>query len=219
MPLNADKTALWKADIAASIDQYNRWFIHFAPSAYRETRSKTVDKVRQDLDTTEHLTQLTPDILMAFPGVLPTLRMSTAPPLARDRLIGLAHVTPNLVDTLERGNLPPRMQTALLAQSLSRICEVIVQLVDQDLFPWLSAGRAPDETEQRRAAIVVADRLCGSIADPIIRNAQERRQLALIENFLRTHGYTPAPGNRYGLLTDMPFGTFGFRRNVPVGKI
>lgn len=219
MALNADKPTRWKADIAASVDQYNRWFIHFAPSAYRETRGRTVEKVRQDLDATAHLTRLTPHVLTAFPGVLPTLRMSTAPPLARDRLVGLAQVTPNLVDALEHGKLPRRMQAELLTQSLNRICEVIAKLVDQDLFPWLAAGRDPGEIEQQRAATVVADRLCGAVADPIIRNAQESRQLALIADFLMTYQYTQARPDSYGLLMDMPPGTFSFRRNVPVGSV
>jgi hypothetical protein len=29
MAINADKPTRWKADIAASIDQYNSWFISF----------------------------------------------------------------------------------------------------------------------------------------------------------------------------------------------
>jgi XamI restriction endonuclease len=35
----------------------------------------------------------------------------------------------------------------------------------------------------------VADRLCGAIAEPIVRNAQEKRQLALIEKYLAERGY------------------------------
>ena len=29
---NADKPHLWKTDIAASVDQFNQWFMRFAPS-------------------------------------------------------------------------------------------------------------------------------------------------------------------------------------------
>jgi hypothetical protein len=46
MAINADKPTRWKADVAASVDQYNDWFVSFAPLAYRETRRKTVEKVR-----------------------------------------------------------------------------------------------------------------------------------------------------------------------------
>lgn len=28
-PINADKPHLWKADIAASVDQFNTWFMRF----------------------------------------------------------------------------------------------------------------------------------------------------------------------------------------------
>jgi hypothetical protein len=161
--------------------------------------------------------QLTPTMLMAHPDVLPTLRMSTAPPLARDRLIGLAQVSSNLVDVLEQGKLPRRMPPEAVEQGLSRICAVIMRLVDQDLFPWLAAQHSPTETEQQRSATVVADRLCGAIADPIIRNAQESRQMALIGDFLVAHGYTQVRSDSFQLMTDMQPGTFSFRRNVAVG--
>jgi len=36
---------------------------------------------------------------------------------------------------------------------------------------------------------VVADRLCGMLADPLIRNAQEKRQLQRITHWLETRGY------------------------------
>jgi len=217
MAINADKPMRWKADIAASIAQYNNWFISFAPNTYRETRNRTIEKVRNDLAATSYLTRLTPDVLTTAPSILSTLRMSTAPPLARDRLIGLAQVPPGLVDALERGRLPQRMASELLAQALKRICTIILQLADEDLFPWLRVDRLPDDGEQLRAASVVADRLCGSFADPIIRNAQESRQLTLIGKFLVLHGYEQVQPDSYTQITDMPVGTFSFRRNVPVG--
>jgi hypothetical protein len=32
--INADKPHLWKADIAASVDQFKQWFMRFAPEAF-----------------------------------------------------------------------------------------------------------------------------------------------------------------------------------------
>ena len=91
--VNADKPHLWKADVAASVDQFNAWFLQFAPESYRSTRIRTTEDVKQALLRTSDLLDLTPADLKAHPGVLPTLRMSTAPPIARDRLIGLAKTT------------------------------------------------------------------------------------------------------------------------------
>ena len=42
--------------------------------------------VEEAIRLTEDLTVLTPDVLRQHPGVLQVLRMSTCPPLARDRL-------------------------------------------------------------------------------------------------------------------------------------
>ena len=55
MPINADKPHLWKADIRASVDQFNQWFMKFAPKAYRDTRKKTIESVEQGLQLTKDL--------------------------------------------------------------------------------------------------------------------------------------------------------------------
>src|SRR5207247_5957009 len=66
----------------------------------------------------------------------------------------------------------------------------------------------------RRAAPSVSDRLCGSVANPIMKNAQERRQLAFIKEWLEGRGYSQAAaGIRHGTMQP---GTFSFRLNVPV---
>lgn len=65
-----------------------------------------------------------------------------------------------------------------------------------------------------RSSTIVADRLCGAVADPIIRNAQEKRQFVAITALLESKGYTLTEnGTRYD---EMPVGTFSFHTNVPV---
>lgn len=217
MAVNADKPHLWKQDIAASVDLFNAWFMKFAPATYRKTRLKTTEIVREALSLTDDLRSITPDILAEYPRVLATLRMSTAPPLARDRLIGLAHVNKNLVLTMEGGSIPPRLQKSVLADDLKSICEILARLLDKDIFPWLETGKDPSEEERFRASTIVADRLCGSVADPIVRNAQEQRQLALIEDYLRKRGYVKKPPAGGAGIRSMAPGTFAFRVNLPVG--
>lgn len=97
MAINADKPRLWKADAEQSIDFYNDWFLRFAPDTFRTERAKTTGQVADALKTTDYLRDLHPENLMANPGILPMLRMACAPPLARDRLIDLAHLNKNLV--------------------------------------------------------------------------------------------------------------------------
>src|SRR6266704_4574915 len=137
MPINADKPHLWKADTRASVDQFNQWFMKFAPKAYRDTRKKTIESVKQGLALTKDLTTITPDVIKASPGILPTLRMSTCPPLARDRLIGLADSTKNFVGCLEVGKLPIQISSELLEQHLKSITKILSQMLDVDIFPWL----------------------------------------------------------------------------------
>ncbi|MGO9010649.1 MAG: XamI family restriction endonuclease [Bryobacteraceae bacterium] len=216
MAINAGKTQQWKKDIAASVDLFNQWFIKFAPKTYRDTRLRTTEFVKEALTLTNDLRSITPEVLAEHPKVLPTLRMSTAPPLARDRLVGLAYANKNLVLVMEGGAIPPRLEKKVLGRELASICATIQQLLDRDIFPWLEGGGSPSETEKYRASTVIADRLCGAMADPIVRNAQEQRQLALIGAYLEGKGYKKkAPA---GPIMDMEPGTFAFRVNVPVGS-
>ncbi|WP_316179817.1 XamI family restriction endonuclease [Bradyrhizobium sp. SZCCHNRI1009] len=215
MPVNLDKPQNWKADIAASVDMYNTWFMRFAPKAFRDTRVETTKSVEATLAATDNMRDIKPAILRRHPEVLSTLRMSTCPPLAVDRLIGLSGVSPNLVKTMEDDKrLPPRMSAALADEQLSKIGDIIEQLADPDIFVWLKRTEGPEPPEIHRAATIIADRLCGSVANPIIRNAQEKRQLEAIKRWLEARGYAQAP---VGTLFDqMTAGTFSFRMNVPV---
>ncbi|MEG4423630.1 MULTISPECIES: XamI family restriction endonuclease [unclassified Microcoleus] len=217
MPVNADKPHLWKPDISLSVDFYNNWFMQFAPKAYRDTRIATTQQVESALAETANLTNITSALLQQHPEVLPILRMAAAPPIARDRLIGLAGVSPNLVKNMEeKQRIPPRADIATLDAELTKISQIIARLLDKDIFPWLESGQQPTETEVQRAATIVADRLCGAISDPIVRNAQERRQLTMIRQWLEQRGYSYVRGGAGLSFETMQPGTFSFRLNIPV---
>jgi hypothetical protein len=217
MPINSDKPHLWKQDIRASVDQFNRWFMRFAPKAYRETRIETTKHVEEALLHTKDLLDLTPALLASHPGILPTLRMCCCPPIARDRLTGLAGVGKSLVASMESGTVPTRMPKQTLDHNLTQICGIFAQMLDTDIFPWLVSKQRPSKQERHRASTIVADRLCGAVSDPIVRNAQEKRQLTLIAAYLKKKGYVQKAHPTDKLLNEMEPGTFAFRMNVVVG--
>ncbi|MBU6267067.1 MAG: XamI family restriction endonuclease [Sphingomonadales bacterium] len=191
MPVNLNRPHLWNADIARSVDMYNAWFMNFAPDAFRQTRVSVTIKVEEALRATDFLRDIRPETLIRHPEILQTLRMSTCPPIAVDRLIGLAGVSPNVVKAMEISKrVPPRMPAANLRADLEKIGVIIERMIDPDIFVWLFRGDQPSEIETHRAATIVADRLCGAVANPIIRNAQEKRQLAEIKAWLEARGYT-----------------------------
>ena len=217
MAINLDKPTRWKADIAKSVDMYNDWFMKFAPNAFRTTRIQTTKDVEAALHSTENMTNIQPVIMQQHPEILPTLRMSTCPPLAVDRLIGLAGISPNLVKSIElKAKLPPRMKSNDIDRELAKIATIIEKMADPDIFIWLGRKEPPTEAEIHRAATIVADRLCGAVANPIIRNAQEKRQLAAIKAWLEARGYKQLTGGDGTRFDAMPAGTFSFRMNVPV---
>lgn len=219
MPVNLDKPQNWKADIAASVDMYNNWFMTFAPKAFRETRIKTTKNVEEALEKTANLTEIRPETLKAWPGVLPTLRMATCPPIAVDRLVGLSGASKNLIKNLEEGKLPPRMAEDDLNADLDKIGDIIEKMADPDIFVWLGRADPVTQDEVHRAATIVADRLCGAVANPIIRNAQEKRQLAYMAQWLEARGYEKLPDKHDFDFRSMPPGTYSFRMNVPVGDL
>lgn len=217
MAVNRDKPNRWKADIAQSVDMYNMWFINFAPQAFRETRVKVTEVVASTLQATDNLKNLQPHILQQNPGILPTLRMCTCPPIARDRLIGLAGVSKSVVDRMEvEGKLPVRLASDRLNEELEKITNIVSRLADRDIFVWLDTNQAPTDSEIYRAATIIADRLCGSSADPIVRNAQEARQLREIAAWLDGCGYRLLPTAQRVRFDAMPPGTYSFRLNIPV---
>jgi len=79
--ISADKPHLWKADIAASGDRFNPWFMEFAPQALQSIRVETTEHVKAALVAANDLRGLNPATLRANPAALPTLRMCTGAPL------------------------------------------------------------------------------------------------------------------------------------------
>lgn len=214
--VNKNHPELWKADIMKSVDLYNDWFIHFAPATFRNTRADTSVMVEDALRITDCLRNLTVEVLKENPRILPILRMSTCPPIAKDRLVGLSGASKSLIENMENRICPKlssRKTDAELISELEKIISVIHKMYDPDIFPWISNNTAPAELELFRASTIIADRLCGAVADPIIRNAQEKRQLQKIEQYLTTRGYSLVAEAKFN---EMPNGTFSFRTNVPV---
>ena len=217
MPVNLDKPQHWKEDVARSVDMYNDWFMNFAPQAFRSTRLQTTKDVEAALSATSNLTDIQPEMLRKHPEILPTLRMSTCPPLAVDRLIGLSGVSPNLVRSMEAEHrLPARMIAEDIDLELTKIAGIIEKMSDPDIFVWLRRSQAATAAEVHRAATIIADRLCGAVANPIIRNAQEKRQLSVIKNWLEARGYKQVVSGEKIKFNTMARGTFSFRMNVPV---
>jgi len=217
MAVNRDKPDRWKQDIAASVDMYNDWFMRFAPDAFRETRVQTTRDVERALKITSNLLDIRAETLREHPAILPTLRMSTCPPLAVDRLIGLSGVPANLVKSMEsKQRVPPRLDDVAINAGLEKISTIIETMADPDIFVWIDREAAPTRKETYRAATIVADRLCGAVANPIIRNAQEKRQLNAIQVWLEARGYKPIAIGDGAKFNEMTPGTFSFRMNVPV---
>ncbi|MET3904896.1 XamI family restriction endonuclease [Paenarthrobacter sp. 4246] len=221
--INRNRPDLWKEDTAASVAMYNSWFMEAAPQAYRDTRAGAIESIKRAFEWSQNMTAISPDLIRKNPDVVSALRMSTAPPLAVDRLVGLSGVTKSFVSNLEKGTISRFSSAQTVESSLHRICEVVSELLDRDLFSWLDSPAPPPERDTEMAATVVADRLCGAIANPIVRNAQEQRQLELIQRWLNERGYmkqaySPSTALRnLAALRQMQPGTFFFHQNVVVG--
>jgi type II restriction enzyme len=96
MPITSDKPQLWKiwkADVSASVNLYNNWFLAAAPAAFRESRAQSTEKLRLVFIQTEDLTSVTLATLERNPAVLSTLRMSSAPIWGRIERKSLVPVT------------------------------------------------------------------------------------------------------------------------------
>lgn len=208
--INRRATETWKSDIEKSVLFYNDWFMRFAPSAYVEARRCSLAKVETALEKTSFLSKITADVLCATPEIVAILRMATMPPLARDRLAGLADIPKAVITAMENG------KAVCHGDAPKRIARIIGQLLDIDLMPWIREARVPTETERLLAAAVIGDRVCGSHADPLIRNEQERRQFRALDAFLEARGYCPVETKDVPGFRSMSPGTFAHHLNVSV---
>lgn len=215
--INRDKVDIWKEDVQKSVDLYNSWFLDFVPETYRRTRVNETLKVEESMKKLDDMKNITPYFLMEEPAIVEVLRMCTAPPIASDRLLGLSGLSmkaPSFVKTLEKGKVPriTARSKVSLEEGLQAICHTITKMLDKDIFTWVEEEKIPDDTDRYRASTIIADRLCGSVSNPIIRNAQEARQLNKIERYLEGKGYTLSKAKTFN---EMEPGTYSFRINVP----
>jgi len=129
-----------------------RWSRAYSIKAYRDSRVAATIHVEEGIRLTQDLTALTPDVLKQHPGVLQVLRMSTCPPLARDRLIGLAYASKNLVSVMEEKKaIPLQMPSAVLRENLTRIADTINRMLDVDIFPWIASRAKPTSAAHARS--------------------------------------------------------------------
>lgn len=211
---NADKhPSEWDPDIVQSVSDYNDWYRADAPDIYAAARDRSAEYVARAFDATDAFTKLTPTVLEHRPDVLFAARQALAPPLARDRLVTLAGVPKNLVKVMEERNSFPARAVGL-AGHLDAICETLNSLLDPALLAWVHQGGIPSEIERDRAIAVVSDRLARAIADPNIRNRQEKRMRGTMEKFLRSRGLEPTTAATFS----MPRGSYVVSRDMPVER-
>lgn len=141
--------------------------------------------------------------------------MVTTPPLAMARLVGFAGIRPSMLKSMEDGKLPSKMSDKDIESNLEKIINVIDKLLDRELFPWLEKEGKPKEDALKIAECIVADRLCGTLSDPIIRNEQEKRQLSVINSYLTSKGYSFVDSKDVLSVAEMLNGTFSYHLNVP----
>ena len=211
--INRTNVDAWKDDIRRSVDFYNEWFLEFAPKTFREEREKARCIVADVLEQTDYCRDLNPAMLVVNPTVLPVLRQMTCPPLARDRLAGLAGVRSNL-KCLENVDRPPQAVTHRLLGISEHVLVVLRRMLDGGILTWLQTSGVVRQEQVNRASLIVADRVCGAAADPIIRNAQEKRQLDSIARWLSGKGYQKKQPASY---QDLNPGEYAFHLNIKVG--
>lgn len=210
---NRDKTpGDWAPDIQQSISEFNAWFRTTAPNEYANARLYAASTVAESFETSDGFRHFDAALLRKAPATLQIARQACAPPLARDRLASLAAVDRTAVKALEAGRVPAK----LTDQDLARIATTIDSMLDPELFAWVPLGDTPSSREREKAIDVLSDRLTLAIANPVIRNAQEKRQMTIMTGYLASQ---PKPYRQTDVSNDaMPPGTYALRRNVPLAN-
>lgn len=218
MSINRKDVDRWKKDTRESVLFYNDWFINFAPKTFNNTRKEVIEKVETYFHDLNYLQSFSHNVLRENPNTLSMLRMMTCPSIAKDRLIGLSDANKSLVSRMEKEKgLSSNMSKEDVDKNLKQIVSVLNNMFDVEILPWLKDSSKPSKKDIEIASLIVADRLSTSIANPLIRNAQEKRQLDRLETFLKARGYVQIPSSTSDWLEFEP-GQYGFRFNVKVTK-
>ena len=184
----AGKSSSWDEDITASIADYNEWYLRFTEEAYREAKAEATEIVAKTLSVTDNLRRLTFQRLWKNPEIIRGLRMTSSPPWAVDRLIGISQTSPSLVKAMEDNNTG-RRKAKVAKPQLQKVIDTVRARYDLDLLPWIPCERTPTKSEIALATQTLTDRLALSIANPALRNAQEERQLDRLKIWLKGRGY------------------------------
>ena len=180
----------WEHDIEASVEEFNDWYLRFTEDSYKKAKSEAREVVEKTLFITNNLRTLDVQTLWRNPNIIRGLRMTSSPPWAVDRLIGISGTTPSLVENMEN-NRTGRMTTSTAKPLVQKIITTITKKYDLELLPWLGDRKNPNPTEIELALAkqMMIDRLALSIANPALKNAQEARQLKRLETWLKPKGY------------------------------
>jgi hypothetical protein len=173
----------WRLDLTAVSTTHHHWLRHLGQQAYSLHAPCWLTRSPSSLEATDDLRTLVPVTMESSPAVVTTLRMCTAPPLARDRLVALASTERRMITAMESGRLPARMSASENRAQVARICQVLPDFLDPELFPWLGGQRSA-EPRGHRTCLIVADRQCEAAADRILRHARRRHQLHLLREWL-----------------------------------
>jgi hypothetical protein len=207
------KPSAWQADIERSVGDYNAWYAAKVPDMFAAERGRAVEEVAAAMGATNDLREFDGSALAARPFLLFVARMSVSPVLARDRFIGFSGANKSLVESMERHQrIPPRSRN--VAAQLDEMADFLRPLFDPSLLAWLGDRRGPSSDERDKVRLVVGDRLAHALYLPLLRNAQEARQKALMREYLESAGFTESKAAAF----EMPPGTFALGRNVPATR-
>ena len=178
----------WEEDIKESVADYNEWYLTFTGEAYREAKVEATEVVATALAVTNNLRKLTFQTLWKNPKIIRGLRMTSSPPWAVDRLIGISQTSPGLVKAMENNSTGNRKATTA-KPLIQKLIDTVRSGYDLELLRWIPEERNPTNAELALATQTLTDRLALSIANPAIRNAQEERQLDRLKAWLKNRGY------------------------------
>ena len=215
MAREGENSSSWEQDSQTSVEEYNSWYLEYSRAAYRQARKDAEAIVEETFNLTNALAEITTETITHAPNIIKALRMTSSPTWAKDRLSGISALpgeenqeavrTATLVNALEDNRLP--QNRVGMNEAISRVLNHIKARIDPVLLPWLDQNREPTDAERTLAASIITDRLAQSIADPNIRNHQEKRQVEDIRQWLLQRGYRedPTPALKH---EDMQPGTF-----------
>lgn len=203
--MNAKNPERWEQDRVVAKREIIAWLAEAADA--RDLRVSIEAKTRGILERLVGKRSIR-EVILDDAGSLTVLRSLTRRDIGASQMATFLETTTNNLESVEAG----RKSAAQIADGAE---EILLKELDQSISGWILEGSSPSVESFNRTLWIASDRILRRSTSTDLRYKHEPRQLAKLEEFLKSEGYTAVEGASIrDPRNGMAKGTYAFRVSI-----